>query len=168
MSVSGRDPIILRGRIVSGTGKGGYYLRKEEFCTQFERILGKRPYPGTLNVEVDGFVSKLREAMDDVKRSYGITIQGFKIDGKDYFPGISLSCTLLPPPSSLLPSSSTLPSPSRTPPPSSSTPAQPIQDIPALIFFPEQTIHPPEILEIISTQRLLDVYEMGQNVTLKV
>ena len=47
------DRIIFKGKIVSGIGEGKYYTEQEGYAKQFEEKLGFKPYPGTLNVEIE-------------------------------------------------------------------------------------------------------------------
>ncbi len=42
--------LVLRGRVASGKGEGEIYVNL--YAREFERILGFRPYPGTLNVKL--------------------------------------------------------------------------------------------------------------------
>lgn len=42
---------ILRGRVVSGVARAGYYVDK--YRDLFRPLLGADPYPGTLNVRLD-------------------------------------------------------------------------------------------------------------------
>ncbi len=43
---------IIRGRLVSGLGEGKYYISQERYIKQFEVLLGFKPYPGTLNLQL--------------------------------------------------------------------------------------------------------------------
>lgn len=45
--------IPFKGRVVSGLGEGKYYTAQPGYVQQFEEKLGFRPYPGTLNVEIE-------------------------------------------------------------------------------------------------------------------
>lgn len=133
MTVYHREQLILSGEIITGVGKGGNYLQMAEFVHQFEPILGSKPYPGTLNIRVRKMRPTDFEMLDELKKGEGIPIQGFSRDGKDYLPGISLKCTL---------------SVGHT-------------DHSALVFFPERTVHSPEVLEVITRQRILDISMIG-------
>lgn len=44
--------IELTGNVFSGFGEGGYYVSREGYRRQFERKLGFKPYPGTLNLKL--------------------------------------------------------------------------------------------------------------------
>jgi len=43
----------IRGKVSSGLGKGGFFLSRDPYKSFFRGLLGKNPYPGTLNVELD-------------------------------------------------------------------------------------------------------------------
>jgi len=136
-----KNPVLkLTGTIVHGVGKGEYYLSKPEFNRQFERILGIKPFPGTLNVRVVSLNDQEKSQLDQQKKQHGILIHGFEKGGKHYFPGIAVHCSVIV---------------GRT-------------HIPALIIFPEKTVHPPEILEIISNIRILDHAFLGEIVHLEI
>lgn len=43
----------IDGIIISGTGKGSYFMSKKIYSQQFNQILGFTPFPGTLNIEME-------------------------------------------------------------------------------------------------------------------
>ncbi len=43
----------VKGRVVGGLGVGGKYVAHPYYSIAFERILGCKPYPGTLNLDTD-------------------------------------------------------------------------------------------------------------------
>ncbi len=45
---------IIRGIIQSGAGKGIYFTQMDWVVEQCSRVLGYKPFPGTLNVQVSG------------------------------------------------------------------------------------------------------------------
>ncbi len=47
------DRIIFKGNVVSGLGEGKYYTEQTGYIRQFENKIGFKPYPGTLNVEIE-------------------------------------------------------------------------------------------------------------------
>ena len=51
----GPAKVSLSGKVTSGLGEGRYYLSQPGYVVQFTERLGYTPYPGTLNVRVDGF-----------------------------------------------------------------------------------------------------------------
>lgn len=56
-----KDRLNIRGVVASGLGEGRYYLSQEGYTLQFREKLGFVPYPGTLNLDVQGpEVNKLR------------------------------------------------------------------------------------------------------------
>lgn len=77
-----RHRLQLHGRITSGSGEGAYYLGQKGYVDQFKALLGFAPYPGTLNVEIEGAeTNKLRilkasdpiriEEFQDKNRTFG-------------------------------------------------------------------------------------------------
>jgi len=47
----------VKGRVISGIGRGAYYVMKPEYSAFFERILKDSPFPGTLNIIVDSDIT---------------------------------------------------------------------------------------------------------------
>ncbi|MBO5519156.1 MAG: DUF120 domain-containing protein, partial [Candidatus Methanomethylophilus sp.] len=75
------DHITLHGTIKDGMGEGQYYIDQEGYKVQFEKKLGFKPYPGTLNIYVDKEdVGKL----DVIKSTAGIPIEGFNYGGRTF------------------------------------------------------------------------------------
>ncbi|MCQ2079906.1 MAG: DUF120 domain-containing protein [archaeon] len=75
------DHITLHGAIKDGMGEGQYYIDQEGYRNQFEAKLGFRPYPGTLNIQIDKEdVGKL----DVIKSTSGIPIEGFTYGGRSF------------------------------------------------------------------------------------
>lgn len=77
-----RNRLQLRGKVASGLGEGRYYLALKPYVEQFREKLGFEPYPGTLNLEMQGAeTNKLRilksspalqiEGFTDAERTYG-------------------------------------------------------------------------------------------------
>ena len=46
--------IELHGKLISGMGEGAYYMSLKGYTKQFNRKIGYVPYPGTLNIKLDG------------------------------------------------------------------------------------------------------------------
>ena len=73
--------VTLRGTVVTGLGKGRYFMSAKEYKVQFIEKLGIDPYPGTLNLKADpGSVAGL----ESLKSSTGIAISGFSREGKTF------------------------------------------------------------------------------------
>ena len=66
----------VKGRIVSGTGEGSYYVSLKPYYKFFTHILGYPPYPGTLNIVVDE--KSYCFIVSRILRLKGIKIQAFK------------------------------------------------------------------------------------------
>ncbi len=92
--------IELEGTLVSGMGEGAYYMSLAGYTRQFRKAIGYVPFPGTLNVRVDGghhvqTLSRL-DGMD------GTVIRGFSDRRRTYgwvrcFPGTvnGIGCHLI-------------------------------------------------------------------------
>ncbi|MEM0020954.1 MAG: DUF120 domain-containing protein [Fervidicoccaceae archaeon] len=67
--------VILEGKVVSGLGEGQYYMKLPYYRNKIGEILGFDPYPGTLNVQLDGESSIKRLVLT---RSNGLRIEGYR------------------------------------------------------------------------------------------
>ena len=128
-----QEPLELTGTIIGGVGTGARYVAIPGFSRQFGRILGKEPFPGTLNIDIRPQDRPLLGRLSAMKASEGIIIRGFCSGGTEYFPAVALRCEVMP---------GTL-------------------CIPAVAVFPEVTVHPEHILEIVASERILDQTSMG-------
>lgn len=76
-----RNRLRVEGRVASGLGEGRYYLAQEGYVRQIEEKLGFKPYPGTLNLQLDGSeTNKLRL----LKAAPAVAIQGFQADNRTF------------------------------------------------------------------------------------
>ncbi|MEM0030756.1 MAG: DUF120 domain-containing protein [Desulfurococcaceae archaeon] len=48
---------VIRGKVISGVGEASKYV--EEYGSEFEKILGVKPYPGTLNIELGECIEEI-------------------------------------------------------------------------------------------------------------
>lgn len=78
-----RNDIDLYGNVITGLGEGQYYISRDGYMSQFRDKLGFKPYPGTLNVRLDGASAEMRERMTLIKP---IVVHGFS-DGERSFGG---------------------------------------------------------------------------------
>jgi riboflavin kinase len=78
---SNKESISFKGKIVSGSGEGSYYMSLNGYKNQFRQKLGYEPYPGTLNVELDRFYTNIK---NEIKNLPAIHIQGFKDENRTY------------------------------------------------------------------------------------
>ncbi len=79
MDTTDEDTVDIRGRVVTGLGKGRIFLNKEKYREQFVDNIGIDPVIGTLNLSL---VEK--EKLDILKASKGIPIEGFVESGVKY------------------------------------------------------------------------------------
>jgi riboflavin kinase, archaea type len=77
----GPAKISFSGKVASGLGEGRYYLSQPGYVVQFSERLGYVPYPGTLNVRVDG--AALRK-VELVGSWTGLRIDGFQASGRTF------------------------------------------------------------------------------------
>lgn len=78
------DRIHFKGKVVSGLGEGRYYTEQSGYIEQFEQKLGFKPYPGTLNVEIEHIEkNKLRL----LKNYDAVIVDGFE-NGNRTFGGV--------------------------------------------------------------------------------
>jgi riboflavin kinase len=75
------EHLTLRGTLVSGLGEGQYYISQDYYMEQFQKKLWFKPYPGTLNLKIEGNeLSKLQILKD----SEGIMVEGFESEGRTF------------------------------------------------------------------------------------
>ncbi len=75
--------LSLSGRVVTGMGEGGYYVGQEKYADQFEKQLGFRPYPGTLDVKLERDAAGMKEAL---MRMPAKQIGGFETSERTFGP----------------------------------------------------------------------------------
>ncbi|MEM4555116.1 MAG: DUF120 domain-containing protein [Candidatus Anstonellaceae archaeon] len=67
--------ISFSGKVASGLGEGAYYMRQKGYLDQFIKKLCFKPYPGTLNVTIEGEDIEKRLHLREQKP---IVIEGFR------------------------------------------------------------------------------------------
>ncbi|PTD94413.1 riboflavin kinase [archaeon SCG-AAA382B04] len=75
------DSLVLTGEITEGMGEGQYYISKENYQKQFEKKLGFKPFPGTLNVVLDSESVKKTHFLRNKK---GILVEGFEEEERSF------------------------------------------------------------------------------------
>ncbi len=78
---SKKKSITFKGKIVSGSGEGSYYMSLDGYKNQFKQKLGYEPYPGTLNVKLDKFYTNIKNEIRNLPALY---IHGFKDENRTY------------------------------------------------------------------------------------
>jgi riboflavin kinase len=73
--------VDVDGVVSSGLGEGAYYMAQEGYASQFERHLGSRPVPGTLNLKLEGDELSKMQLLDAAK---GIEITGFTAKDRSF------------------------------------------------------------------------------------
>ena len=77
-----RQEVKFIGKVFQGLGEGAYYVGLEGYKTQFAKALGFDPYPGTLNVKLEGSIEM--EQKKQLRSFDGIRIEGFESGGRTY------------------------------------------------------------------------------------
>jgi len=67
---------VFEGYVSTGLGEGAYYMSRKQYVTQFESILGFKPYPGTLNVRLKNPFYIYQNRL--LRRLNGYKIKGFR------------------------------------------------------------------------------------------
>ena len=71
----------MRGVIADGLGEGKFYLSKSGYARQMEEKFGFAPYPGTLNLKLDGDEAGKRRRLLQMEP---VVIAGFTEGGRRY------------------------------------------------------------------------------------
>lgn len=139
--MNGHSELRITGRIIHGTGEGKRFISMPEYLDQFARILGCEPHAGTLNVRViEGLEQLEHEKMMRLPQEKGIAINGFEKEGKHYLSGTAVPCRVR------------------------------LREriLQGLLYFPEKTVHPHDVLEVISCERILNFAEMGEYIVIEI
>ncbi len=75
--------VALAGTLMTGLGEGQYYVAQEGYVRQFRARLGFEPFPGTLNLRLDGDSEIQRHRLDGVP---GLPIEGFRTPERTFGP----------------------------------------------------------------------------------
>jgi riboflavin kinase len=76
----------LEGEVTTGLGKGKIYMSKEVYQEIFDEKLGFRPFPGTLNLEVDEKERRDFEHFSEWRRARKIYENGNRLSDVDITP----------------------------------------------------------------------------------
>ena len=77
-----KEAMKFVGRVFPGLGEGAYYIGLEGYRTQFSKVLGFDPYPGTLNLKLESAIQV--EQKKQLRGFEGLRIEGFQRDGRTY------------------------------------------------------------------------------------
>ncbi|MDV0445048.1 hypothetical protein MmiAt1_06030 [Methanimicrococcus sp. At1] len=76
-----KEQLELEGVVASGLGEGQYYISIDGYMEQFQKKLGFKPFPGTLNVKIKEYCLELRKRMEELPY---IKIEGFSDGQRTY------------------------------------------------------------------------------------
>lgn len=82
---------VMTGHVVSGVGEGRYYMSLPAYREQFAAVLGEDPFPGTLNVRLDGASVPVRKKLDTLDWT---TIRGFVAEARTFGDARALPCRI--------------------------------------------------------------------------
>ncbi len=82
---------VMTGQVVSGVGEGRYYMGLPAYREQFAAVLGEDPYPGTLNLRLDGASVPIRKRLDALDWT---PIRGFVAEARTFGDARALPCRI--------------------------------------------------------------------------
>jgi riboflavin kinase len=71
----------IRGKVANGLGEGGWYLSRRGYQVAMEKLLGYVPFPGTLNVTLEGAEAEKLEAL---RAREGLLVEEFQDEGRTF------------------------------------------------------------------------------------
>jgi riboflavin kinase len=74
--------VTLEGTVFTGLGEGAYYITKDHYRKQFIEKLGFEPYPGTLNLKLNGDYDV--KARMELEAYPAIEVEGFKNEDRTF------------------------------------------------------------------------------------
>lgn len=89
-SLNGTE-MSFSGMVVPGLGEGAFFLGMREYSVQFEKKLGFKPHPGTLNISIPADDIEKRITL---RMQKGIEIEGFKKGHNMYGRVIAYPCAV--------------------------------------------------------------------------
>ena len=76
-----KKTLLFNGRIFTGLGEGSYYVDRTAYKDGFQKALGFRPFPGTLNLRIPSTqIARKKE----LEAHSGILIKGFQMGGRSF------------------------------------------------------------------------------------
>jgi len=73
--------LLFNGRIFTGLGEGSYYVDRTAYKDSFHKVLGFKPFPGTLNLRIPSTqIARKKE----LEAHSGILIKGFQMGGRSF------------------------------------------------------------------------------------
>lgn len=73
--------LVLTGKVATGMGEGGWYISRRGYQAALEKLLGFKPYYGTLNIALEGAeAAKLAE----LRARDGLLVREFQDEGRTF------------------------------------------------------------------------------------
>lgn len=131
----------LHGTVTSGMGEGRHYISLPGYMAQFETKLGYEPFPGTLNLELDGESVRVRAGLSAFTP---VPIDGWEDEERTYGPAVCYPAVVEAPDGDVFE--------------------------PAHVIAPERTHHDDDQLELIAPTKLREALalEDGDGLTVTV
>jgi riboflavin kinase len=73
--------VRIRGKVSTGLGEGGWYMARRGYQEGLKALLGFAPFPGTLNVSLDGSEA---EKLSDLQAREGVLVPEFQDEGRSF------------------------------------------------------------------------------------
>lgn len=89
--IRGPKKLVLKGKVISGLGEGGYYVSIPYYSDKIKELFGQPPYPGTLNVELSKDTPYDRLFLEKIAN---ITIPGFSNEKRTYGSAKVIKCSI--------------------------------------------------------------------------
>ncbi|MBT4540951.1 DUF120 domain-containing protein [Candidatus Woesearchaeota archaeon] len=132
-SKSSKQDRKINGLVTSGIGEGKFYVQLQRYNEEFTKLLGKKPFPGTLNLIVDR--DEYKELL--LKKEL-VKVEGFKTKERSFG---CINCYKI--------NVQNVKNNKRT--------------VEAFIIIPERTSHPENVAEIIATDYLREKLKINDN-----
>ncbi len=76
------NKFTFHGKLFQGLGEGGYYIGLEGYKSQFSKLLGYEPFPGTLNLKLESSIDV--EQKRHLRLRAGLRVEGFENGTRTY------------------------------------------------------------------------------------
>ncbi len=133
----GDSPLTFRGIVTTGMGEGRHYISLDGYHRQFVERLGYEPYPGTLNLTLEGESVRRRSRLETQPSTH---IDGWSDEQRTYGPAFCYPAVAV------------------------TEDGREYDEVHVIV--PERTHHDEDELELIAPDKLRDVLELADDGTL--